>query len=300
MVIVGGVLWYDLGMATVDGLHYDFNVSFESTQGFDDGTGDSAADFYEYPLKSQLLVELIRRFFNTKEQQAQWSNALQWAESLVAQEVTAIDKATALARANAQKKDEVAIDDAERDMTEQLFDFDARIQRVLVGNFDQIAAKSNLAVRRFRPRACGAPGADPFQVAFALNNPSAAYYAISRSGYLMTKWQVGEGNVERYVDEIWAPVTTDDFPHGQTFVVAIWLDPQSGSGSRVQCARAVQWPVQVLKNGTQITFGAPKSVELASPMPPGDQVPQAPRAQEAPQAPVGAPPAPAPPAPAPE
>lgn len=277
----GKSLWYDLGKVTIDlRTVYDLSETFESMASlFTDP--DDLPDAYEYPLKAQLTVELIRKFRNTRDQQAQWSRPLQLAAAVVDQELLAIQ--TAVRSAEERPRSEFEAEEDERVLYSLLNDHDAHLTRIVIGHLDEVAAASGLVLRKHRPTAQGAFQPEPYQVRFSVADPEAQFFVLSRFDYLVASLHLDPartgGKVEQEIS-LWKPVTPRSFPAGQNFVLAVW--PQASRYST-----PVLQPVKVVEEGQFIQFGVPRPTQF-QPSPKSDVVPAAPAAE-----------APAPPAPRP-
>jgi hypothetical protein len=305
VVVDKNVLWYDLGsyslgsdaFFSVDGeaglpvySRYEFNetLAADAERQAGDGNWETTVNPASFPLRSLLLVELIRRFRSeNEEQRSGWRKPLAEVEGLVQLELRVLD--TALRETRRDENDgrgsAVGIGSEDR-YFDRLCDLDERILRIVISHIDRTAADRSLEVRRIRFGIEAAGGAGEFTVQFNVMPVPTAFRRLSALEYQWLEIDVGAGNVEKFLNR-WELIGAHTLPPGQNYVIAVFGTPDVGQSY----ATAVRYPFAPTQNGVALAFTPPRPLNPSEPpslLPQPGTVSAAPA--PAPVAPVAPPP----------
>lgn len=216
-------------------------------------------DVYDYPLKAQLFVELVRRFRNSPEQQKGWAAPLARIEELVRQELAAIEKY--------QKPTEDGYDAnslAAQEPFSLLADCDSRFVNVVLSHLGTMADSRGWTLRKNRQMgsvAAPSPPADGhnprggagFNVDIQSDPEPTAVFRISGWRYNMVQKLDSQHEIPGFPDS-WRLVTADNFPAGVQYVIAVWED----ADGQKKWAKSKRFPAEVRKDDQVIDFFEPR------------------------------------------
>ncbi len=220
-------------------------------------------DVFDYPLKAQLLVELLREH-GARPARRQGAQPLKLddatlrpIEQIVRDEIKAIE--TAQQKSRLQGTNEHG--DADFDnVSNLLMDYDARITRLVMAQLDAQADKRGLLLRK--NRAVGAAGGtEPVPIAFQFPAGAAEPNRVlvmcgGNFDYLKSTWNAApESNLD---DKRWKTVPWEKSENkligtispGRQAIVAVWED-----NGKIKFARAHKYP-GVFKGSEEVVFDA--------------------------------------------
>jgi hypothetical protein len=204
------------------------------------------ADIFDYPLKAQLLVELVREYGArpARRQGAQPLKlddaTLRQIEQIVRDEIKAIETAQQKSRSSGNNdRGNFNFDD----VSALLMDYDARITRLVMAQLDAQADKRGLLLRKNRESGA-AGGSEPVQIAFKFpagaGEPNRLLVMCGGNfDYLKSTWNTApESNLD---DKRWKSVQWEKSENkligaispGRQAIVAVWDD-----NGKIKFARA--------------------------------------------------------------
>jgi hypothetical protein len=213
----GKVLWFEFGIAMLDGETYVLGTPGDPPPDDDALPPEGPEDAprlgpYYFPIKAQLLVEVIRK--HRSDSRAAWEPVLQEVEAVIALELKAIDAPPGPVPAEGPR---AGFHDSEDDLENLLRDCDERVYRLVAGHLDRVAKERGLIVRRLPQLAQGAPLLT-FEVKLLADPPAEEFYVISDFKFWCLRRKGNEGDFK-----LWDKVADGTASiAGDCHVAAVW------------------------------------------------------------------------------